>query len=178
MAHTRAFVESSKETVKPPLPAEGLVKDWRASEVLSNQVKSQNMDFVMEIVFEVIRRLENLGFIVGPTSILGPNIEAKILRVIKLGEGRFTPKDIAVKLGFKSKKPVIDRLKRLAKNELVVYQWRWPPRNPRWNLGRSQRPTLTREGNLVANHIKNLDGKWLDILEQGNFYALRKTYGF
>lgn len=178
MARARASIETPKETLKPDLPVDGLVKNWKTSTVLFNRAKSQDMDFVMEIVFEAIRRLENLGFIVGPASILGPNIEARILCVIKQGGGRFTPKDIAVKLGFKSKKPVIDRLKRLAKNELVVYQWRWPPRNPRWNLGRSQRPTLTREGNLVANNVENLDGRWLDVLEQGNFYDLRKTYGF
>ncbi|MBS7644096.1 MAG: hypothetical protein QXQ02_05245 [Halobacteria archaeon] len=178
MARARVSVELHKDVLKPDLSSESLVKNLKSSEVWSNKMKGQDMDLVMEIVFEAIRRLENLGFIINPTPIPGPNIEAKILYVIKLGGGRFTPKDIAIRLGFKSKKPVIDRLKRLARNELVVYQWRWPPRNPRWNLGRSQRPTLTREGNLVANNIENLDGKWLNILEQGNFYTLRKTYGF
>jgi hypothetical protein len=46
----------------------------------------------------------------------------------------------------------------------------------RLNLGRSQLPTLRWEGNLVANNVENLDGKWLDVLEQGNFHDLRKTW--
>jgi len=152
-------------------------KDWKGiNSVPKSQVQGQ--DFVTEIVFETIRKLESLGFIIAPISIQGPDIEAKILNAIRQGEGKLTPKDVAERLGFKSKKPVIDRLKRLAKNELVVYQWRWPSKNPRWNLGRNQRLTLTREGRLTANNADKLDGNWLNLLEREGFYELRKKYGF
>jgi hypothetical protein len=152
-------------------------KDWKGPcSISKKQLNAQ--DSVTEIVFETIRKLESLGFIVAPIPIPGPDVEAKILYAIRQSEGKLTPKDIAERLGFKSKKPVIERLKRLAKNELVVYQWTWPSKNPRWNLGRNQRLTLTREGRLTANNADKLDANWLILLEKEGFYELRKKYGF
>jgi DNA-binding MarR family transcriptional regulator len=152
-------------------------KDLKSTNFIPKN-QSQAQDSVADIVFETIRKLESLGFIITPVSIPGPGIEAKILYVIRQNEGKLTSKDLAERLGFKSKKPVIERLKRLAKNELVVYKWARSSNNPRGNLGRNQRLTLTKEGRLIANNVDKLDGNWLNLLERTGFYEVRKKYGF
>jgi len=181
VAQTRIPTKVLKTRAKTSPAALSLSENLKTSSMLPPDFQRENRDlnYIMEVVLEVIHKLERLGFIVGPASGgQGPDVEAKILSQIKLGDGRFTPKEISARLGFKSKKPVIERLKRLAKDELVVYQWCWPAKNARWNLGKNQRPTLTREGRLVANNSDKLDGKWLEVLEKEGFYELRKKYGF
>ncbi|MBS7643366.1 winged helix-turn-helix transcriptional regulator [Candidatus Bathyarchaeota archaeon] len=152
-------------------------KAWKNTNFIPKD-RSQAQDSVSEIVFETIRKLESLGFIITPISIPGPDIDAKILYVIWQNEGKLTSKDLAERLGFKSKRPVIERLKRLAKNELIVYKWACSLQNPRWNLGRNQRLTLTKEGRLIANNTDKLGGNWLNLLEKIGFNELRKKYGF
>jgi hypothetical protein len=131
---------------------------------------------VKEVVIEVLREK---GLLRMDTTV-APNVEAKILQIIKMHGGKLTPKEIAAQLGFKSKKPVIDRLKFLAKNGLIIYHWSWPAqaRNQRWNPGKNQRPTLTRKGSLIVSNIDKIDGQWLEVLEKESFYGVRRKYGF